>query len=130
MKLNEYFENARGTGVLATADEDGFVDVALYARPHVINDTTVAFIMADSRSHHNLKSNPHAAYLFMESSKKYTGMRLYLTKTSEEKNSERITSLRRKQHVIGDKESAERDRYLAYFQIDETRPLLGNHSDL
>ena len=44
MSLRDYFENTQGFGVLATADADGAVDVAVYARPHVIDDHTVAFI--------------------------------------------------------------------------------------
>jgi hypothetical protein len=43
MSLNEYFENTKGTGVLATADENGNVDVAIYARPHCQDEKTVAF---------------------------------------------------------------------------------------
>ena len=33
MKLTEYFESAKGTGVLATSSASGEVDAALYARP-------------------------------------------------------------------------------------------------
>lgn len=32
--LKFYFENTKGTGVLATADSDGKVDAAIYSRPH------------------------------------------------------------------------------------------------
>lgn len=35
MGLRDYFENAKGTGVLATADADGKVDVAIYSRPPI-----------------------------------------------------------------------------------------------
>ena len=66
MGLRESFEHSRGLGVLATADANGEVDVAVYARPHVLDDVTVAFIMRDRLSHANLQSNPHAAYLFYE----------------------------------------------------------------
>jgi hypothetical protein len=51
MNLAEYFEKTAGRGVLATANADGKVDVAYYARPHVIESETVAFIMKDRRSH-------------------------------------------------------------------------------
>ncbi len=80
MSLREYFENTRGRGVLATASADGKVDVAVYARPHAIDDETIAFIMADRLSHRNLESNPHAAYLFLESGEGYNGKRLFLTR--------------------------------------------------
>ena len=44
MDLKDYFETARGLGVLATADSDGNVDVAVYSRPHFIDGDSVAFI--------------------------------------------------------------------------------------
>ena len=65
MKRSEYFEKTKGTGILATADGTGQVDAAVYARPHFLDEQTVAFIMADRLSHKNLQSNPHAAYLFV-----------------------------------------------------------------
>lgn len=37
-------------------------------------------------THHNLQSNPHAAYLFVEEGHGYKGKRLYLTKIEEEEN--------------------------------------------
>jgi hypothetical protein len=90
MSLSDYFANAKGAGVLATADAKGNVDAAVYARPHVIDEETIAFIMADHMSHRNLQSNPHAVYLFMEDGDAYVGKRLYLTKVREESDPEKI----------------------------------------
>ncbi len=45
MNLSDYFEKVRGLGILATADPDGMVDLAVYAKPHVIDETTIAFVM-------------------------------------------------------------------------------------
>ncbi len=128
MNLAEYFENTKGRGVLATADGEGRVDAAVYARPHVLDDTTVAFIMRDRLSHANLQSNPHAAYLFMEEGIGYKGTRLFLTRVAEEKNSERLFGLRRKQY--GEKKKAEDrgdggDLFLVTFKVDKVLPLVG-----
>ena len=81
MSLKKYFEATKGFGVLATASADGSVDVAVYARPHVVDAETLAFIMADRLSHRNLQSNPHAAYLFREGATGDAGKRLHLTRT-------------------------------------------------
>jgi len=121
MKLSEYFENTKGVGVLGTADADGKVDVAIYARPHVIDEQTVAFIMADRLTHQNVQSNPHAAYLFKEEGKGYKGTRLFLTKTKEETDKARIDSFRRRKYD----ESKDKDEYLVYFRIDKVLPLIG-----
>ena len=66
MKLEEYFDIKKGIGVLSTADIEGKVDAAIYARPHFMEDGSLAIIMRDRLSHHNLQSNPHATYLFKE----------------------------------------------------------------
>ena len=66
MMLGDYFEKAKGLGVLATADHKGKVGIAIYARPHVLEDGSLAFIMADHLTHLNLQYNPQAAYLIKE----------------------------------------------------------------
>ena len=40
MELAEYFESAKGRGVLATADKTGRVNLAMYARPYFMADGT------------------------------------------------------------------------------------------
>lgn len=124
MDLKKYFEETEGFGVLATADADGRVDAAVYSRPHVIDQSTVAFIMADTLSHRNLTTNPRAVYLFRESRPGHVGMRLYLTRLQEEQDSPLIKELRRRKH--GREDETVRTRFLVYFRIDTVRPLTGS----
>jgi len=124
MNLGKYFENTSGFGVLATADAEGHVDAAVYSRPHIIDDATVAFIMADRLTHRNLTANPHAVYLFREASSGYTGKRLYLTKLREEQDSPAIEQLRRKEHGRGHDE--QHIRFLVFFRVDKVLPLTGS----
>jgi hypothetical protein len=126
MKLSEYFENATGRGILATADKDGIVDVALYSRPHFIDEETIAFIMADRLTHKNVQSNPHAAYLFVEAGDKYVGKRLYLTKTREDSDPEVIKTVRRRKTYELPDEDQKRNSFLVYFHIDKVLPLVGD----
>jgi len=125
MELRDYFEGTTGRGVLATADKDGNVDAAVYSRPHFMDDGTIAFIMADRLSHKNLKSNPHAAYLFMEAGEKYVGKRMFLTKVREEKDSELIPKLRRRKGYALLEEDKDKPLFLVYFRIDKVLPLIG-----
>ena len=60
MNLKTYFEETKGMGVLSTADGEGRVNAAVYARPHVMDDGSLAFVMRDRLSHNNLQSNPRA----------------------------------------------------------------------
>jgi len=124
MNLHDYFEKTQGIGVLATADSQGKVDAAIYARPHVTDETTVAFIMREHLTHQNLQSNPHAAYLFVEEGTGYVGKRLHLTKLREETDPALIDSLRRRTPKVC-RENASKE-HLVYFRIDKIRPLVGN----
>jgi hypothetical protein len=121
MNLKEYFENTKGIGVLATADSDGKVDAAVYARPHVMEDGTLAVIMRDRLTHHNLLSNPYATYLFKEEGPGYKGKRLFITKVREEEGSELLNSLRRRQY-LDEKDEA---KFLVFFKLDKELPLIG-----
>ena len=123
MNLGEYFDNAKGHGVLATADADGKVNAAMYARPYFADDKTAVFIMAERLTHANLKTNPLATYLFIESGQGYSGKRLYLKKIKEERNSELISEICRKcdysHYNVG-------NRYIVYFTVDKVLPLVGD----
>ena len=120
MKISEYFKTAKGRGAIATADGKGKVDVAVYASPHVIDDTTVAFLMADKLTHANLQSNPHAAYLFTEEEEKFKGVRLFLTKTQEETDPKKLDEIRRREYP-----NLKGKEYLVYFRVDKVLPLIG-----
>jgi tRNA(Ile2) C34 agmatinyltransferase TiaS len=90
MDLKEYFKSKNGFGVLSTSDDQGKVDAAAYAKPHVIDEDHIALIMGDKLSHYNLSKNPHAVYLFREDSEGYEGKRLYLKMESETEDKDDI----------------------------------------
>ncbi len=124
MSLAEYFENVRGIGILGTADPDGKVDLAIYARPHVVEEDTVAFLMRDRLSHSNVTANPHAAYLFIEQGDGYNGLRLYLTRVREETDPQKIEALRREEQKGRERSSME--TFLVYFKVEQARRLVGS----
>jgi hypothetical protein len=123
MDLKSYFDKHNGLGILSTADDSGQVDAAVYSRPHVMEDGSIAFIMRDRLTHHNLQSNPHAAYLFKESGNGYQGKRLFLTKLREEKESETLYLLRRRTYPEG--KDRRESKFLVYFNVDKILPLIG-----
>lgn len=119
--LKDYFENTKGMGVMATADKEGKVNAAIYSRPHFLEDGSIAFIMRDRLTYHNLQSNPYAAYLFREEGPGYKGKRLHLRKIREEENSELIQSLSRREY----NNEKPGSRFLVAFQVDKVLPLIG-----
>ncbi len=125
MNLAGYFENVSGTGILATCDPGHDVDLAIYAKPHVVDPETVAFVMKERLSHQNLRSNLQAAYMFIEEGKGYKGLRMYLTMIREEKNQSLVEVLRQKQPCIYPAED-DSDKFLVFFRVNRTRPLVGD----
>ena len=97
MTLNEYFENKEGMGVLATANREGLVNAAIYARPHVIDEANIALIMSDRLSHLNLQSNPRAL----------------------------IPEIRRRKYPEVEGKYAEESKFLVFFHVDRILPLIG-----
>ena len=122
MGLREYFENKKGTGVLATADSTGKVDAAIYSRPHFMEDGTIAFIMRDRLTHHNLQSNSNATFLFIEHGPGYNGKRLFLKKVREENNPELINKIKRRKYA----DDSEELKFLVYFSLEKELPLIGS----
>ncbi len=123
MNIKDYFDKAEGMGVLSTADGNGNVDSAIYARPHVLGPDTLSFIMRPRRSYANLQSNPKAVYLFVEKAPGYRGKRIYLEKIHEESDPQEIEKVRRGSHGHGvDEDQAK----LVTFEISEVRPLVGD----
>jgi len=122
--LKAYFDGTKGQGVMATADGSGRVNMAVFARPHVMDDGTVAFIMPHRLTHSNLQVNPQAAYLFIESGHGYRGTRLILSKLREEEDTELLYALRRKTYSE-EQDKKEGPRFLVFFKVEKILPLIG-----
>jgi hypothetical protein len=126
VELKTYFSQKRGHGVLSTADTEGRVNAAIYAKPHVIEEDRLAFIMRERLTHENLKANPYAAYLFKEEGIGYNGCRLYLKKIKESDDPEEIRQFQRRK--TDDQPDAA--RFLVFFQVEKILPLIGAGEDL
>lgn len=124
MNLNEYFESKKGVGVMSTADNEGRVAAAIYARPHVMEDHTLAFIMRDRLTYKNIGENPFASYLFIENQPGYKGVRLYLKKVKEDTDEELIKMMTRRS--LTPEEDAEKGpKFIVYFTVEKILTLIG-----
>ena len=124
MTLQEYFTQVQGHGILATANAQGQINMAMFSRPHIMDDGLLAFIMPHRLTHANLQENPHAAYLFWEEGPGYKGKRLYLTKVGEEQDTDLLKSLRRRVYSP-EKEQATGPKFLVFFRLEKELPLIG-----
>jgi hypothetical protein len=122
MNLAAYFSSTEGTGVFSTADSSGRTNGAVYAKPHVLENGHVAFIMRDRLSHHNLQSNPKAHYLFVENGGKSRGIRLHLQLVEETDDAATVERYSRRGVSPGDDER----RFFVTFSILKALQLLGD----
>jgi len=125
MTLKEYFQNNDGTGILSTADGAGLVNSAVYSKPHVLDDNTVAFVMRQRLTHHNLESNSRAAYLFLENAPGHQGLRLHLRKIKEETDATVIEPFMMRR-LSPEEEKAKGPKYLVTFRVEKILPLSGS----
>jgi hypothetical protein len=125
MQLREYFENKKGVGVMSTADLQGKVDAAIYARPHVMDDGTIAFIMRDRLTHQNIAQNPYASYLFIENAVGYKGLRLFLKKVREDQDADLIAQMTRRS-LTPEEDEAKGPKFLVCFEIEKALDLIGS----
>jgi len=123
MDWNQYFEERRGTGFMATANKDGEVDIAVYSRPRVMADGTLAFGMTDRLTHSNLQDNPKAVYAFQE--RGFQGVRLYLEKVREETSGAVLEEVRRRADQIVGSGTGEQVEFLVCFRVTRCLNLVG-----
>jgi hypothetical protein len=123
MNLTDYFAKANGTGILATADAQGKVDLAIYAKPVVIDKNTIAFVMRERLSHKNVEGNPQAAYMFIEKAGG-KGLRLYLLMEREETNSSIVNKIIAEHPEISPVQD-DANKYLVLFKVAKVRELAG-----
>ncbi|MDF1613678.1 pyridoxamine 5'-phosphate oxidase family protein [Desulfurivibrio dismutans] len=128
MKLQEYFATTSGRGVLATAAADGKVNAAVYSSPHFLEEGSVAFVMRDRLTHRNLQENPYATFLFIEEGSAGRGVRLYLKKTREENDPEKIKGLKRR-HLTPAEDQALGQTFLVFLAVEKILPLVGADPD-
>lgn len=124
MNLKEYFSDTKGMGILSTADKNGKVNAAVYATPHFMDEGQIAFIMRDRLTHKNIQENSKAAYLFIEEGTRSSGIRLYLEKTHEEEDAQKLEELHRRKRSYAEEEELG-PKFLVYFTVSQILPLIG-----
>jgi hypothetical protein len=125
MHLEQYFENRQGRGILATAGASGVVTTAIYAKPHFMEDETLAFLMRERLSYANLTTNDQACYMFIEQGEGAKGIRLYLQKIDESDDAQLIAAMTRR-HLSPEQDSAKGPKHLVRFRVVKVLPLVGD----
>ncbi len=127
MNLHNYFSGKSGFGVISTSNNQGEVNSAVYAKPHVVDNTTIAFIMRDKLTRKNVNENSQAHYMFIEHNHGFNGVRLSLTMLEESQDQEQIQALSRRSSA-GDSDDAE--RFLVTFTVNKALTLVGGEETM
>ncbi len=123
MRLSEYLSTG-GTGVIATADKDGNINTAIYAAPHIVDDETVAWGMTEGRTYRNLRENPNAAFIHQAPGNGAAGVRMTLRLQEIQEAGNILDAIRARARKMSGAAAAEMVRYVGYFKVVETRPLM------
>jgi hypothetical protein len=123
MKLFELFAHP-GLGVMSTSSSDGKVNSAVYARPHVIDESTLVWGMTDKRTYQNLTRNRHAAFLFKTNSPGFSGVRLALELIRTEEQGELLETIKKNTDEIVGPGAGAAITHAAWFRVTEVRDLI------
>jgi len=123
MKLHEMFP-AGGRGIIAASDSSGNVNIAVYAKPHIIDEKTVAWGMTEGRTWACVKDNPHAAYLYMNPGTGYSGVRLKLSLKELAERGDMLETVKKHTAEIVSPAAAKAVKHVAYFVVEEIRSLI------
>lgn len=123
MNLAELFSHP-GLGVMSTASPDGTVNSAVYARPHVIDETTLVWGMTDKRTFQNLTRNRHAAFLFKTGGPGFSGVRLALELIKTEESGPMLAKIKENADATVGPGTGTAVTHTVWFTVTEVRALI------
>ena len=113
-----------GLGVMSTSSPDGRVNSAVYARPHIIDESTLVWGMTDKRTYQNLTRNPHAAFLFKTNGPGFSGVRLALDLLRTEESGELLETIKANTEEIVGPGAGAAVTHAVWFKVIEVRTLI------
>ena len=123
MKLSELFAN-QGLAVMSTSAADGSVNSAIYARPHVIDESTLVWGMTDKRTYRNISENGHASFLFKTSSPGFSGVRLSLELLKTEEEGELLETIKANAEAVVGPGAGVAVTHAVWSKVTEVRDLI------
>ena len=113
-----------GLGVMSTSSPDGRVNSAVYARPHIIDESTLVWGMTDKRTYQNLTRNPQAAFLFKTNGPGFSGVRLALDLLRTEESGELLETIKANTEEIVGPGAGAAVTHAVWFKVIEVRKLI------
>ncbi len=125
--LMKQFNKQPRIGTLATADDQGKVDNAVFSALQMIDENTVVMAIGNNRSYTNLKLNPQAAFIFFEPAESpydWQGARIYLEVTQSAEAGPHFDQMVAIVRQMAGDQAADNVKAAITFKIVEARPLI------
>ena len=126
-KLMDYFNKSPRIGTLSTADKAGNIDSAVFGSPRMTDEKTVVMGLGKNRTLANLKQNPHAVYLIMESGATlmdWKGIRVYLKAQTIATSGPVLDTFKAQMAKVAGEAAAKMIYAVVNFEVTEVRPLI------
>jgi hypothetical protein len=126
-QVMEMFNRQTRIGALATANQEGEVNAAVFGSPRMIDEETIIMAIGDNRSFRNLQENPKATFIVVEPGTEpatWKGARLYLEVEGVERYGEVLDSFRENIRKVAGNQSADAIVAAIRFKVTSVRPLI------
>lgn len=126
-ELMDLFNKRPRIGALATSDQKGNVNVAVFGSPQMIDQDTVVMGIGNNRSYRNLQTNSKAAFIIMEpgtTPPEWKGVRVYLQVAAIDTHGALLTKIREEITNRAGKKAGESIAAAVKFTIIEVRSLM------
>ena len=123
----DYFNKSPRIGTLSTADKAGNIDSAVFGSPRMTYEKTVVMGLGKNRTLANLKQNPHAVYLIMESGATlmdWKGIRVYLKAQTIATSGPVLDTFKAQMAKVAGEAAAKMIYAVVNFEVTEVRPLI------
>jgi len=115
-------------GILATNNEDGSPNVAVFGSAHMIDPRTLLICCGKTRTFQNLQKNPKACLLVVTRAKgqpmEWDGCRLYLEAIKTETEGKMLEEFKKQAAKVVGPETTDLFHALIIFKITDLRPLI------
>ena len=126
-ELMEMFNKYPRIGALATANNEGDVNAAVFGSPRMIDEDTVVMGIGENRSFRNLQRNPKAVFIVMEPGETvmdWKGARVYLEAVDVETGGEFFDQIKQGIAKSAGPQAAEMIHAAVRFKITEVRAIV------
>lgn len=126
-ELMEFFNRYPRIGALATANDEGDVNVAVFGSPRMVDEDTVIMGIGQNRSFRNLQRNPKAVFIVMEPGKTpsdWKGARVYLEAVDMNTEGAFFNQIKQNIAKIAGQQAADMIHAAIRFRITEVRSII------